>query len=422
MSWQEDLQQLDTALAGGQISADDYRRRRDEVLAKASGGAPGQGAQVPPAQPMGQPAGQPTGQPTGQPSTPPPGIPQQQAPAPSQGYFPPPFRWQTTPPPQPQQPSEAGNSAEETQTMRPVGQSDAERTQVVPSQGDRTQVVQGRPGDRTQVVPGSPNSGGFAAQYYTQQPDGPSWQGQESTPWGGSEFPPLGAAGNWGLKQGPEIFETGGGGKSRWIIAIVAAVVVLALIGGGIWWFTSGNKGSAQAGTTPTTTHRPPPTSTTPAGPKQPLAGLPGRQDPGASGPTTVQMSLQKQMFAPSEASLMADCGATDGVTQTLFQDTWLTQVHVFTCSSATAAMTAAQALLAKQGGFGYRQIAGPNGLPTMYADHLTDVPNVPVDERTFYNNGTTLVRIEVRGHDQAAANQGLAESVTAVDTNYPGK
>jgi hypothetical protein len=37
MSWQDELAQLDSALASGQISADEYRTRRDRVIAQASG-------------------------------------------------------------------------------------------------------------------------------------------------------------------------------------------------------------------------------------------------------------------------------------------------------------------------------------------------------------------------------------------------
>jgi hypothetical protein len=349
MSWQEDLQQLDTALAGGQISADDYRRRRDEVLAKASGGAPAQGGQVPPAQPSTPPPGfaQPSTPPPGfaqpgtpppgfaqpqQPSTPPPGTPQ---PQPSQGYFPPPFRWQTTPPQQspqqsPQQPSQPTNPAEETQTIAPVQQptgQDADRTQVVPgsaTNAERTQAIQARPGDRTQVVQpgyGGQNTGGYNAQYYTE---GPGWQGGgDSTPWGGAEFPPLGPAGNWGVKQGPEVFETGGGGKGKRVIAIVAAVVVLALIGGGIWFFTSGNKNNDnQAGggghpTTVTTTTKPKPT---PAHPDEPLL----QQVPpviGTQHARSAELSVSQALHRPIIDQSMATILTQAGVQQMVWRD-----------------------------------------------------------------------------------------------------
>src|SRR6266496_2319295 len=39
MTWQERLRQLDARLAGGELSANDYRRARDEILAEASSGS-----------------------------------------------------------------------------------------------------------------------------------------------------------------------------------------------------------------------------------------------------------------------------------------------------------------------------------------------------------------------------------------------
>src|SRR5262245_27964003 len=109
MSWQDELAQLDSALASGQISADEYRTRRDRVIAQASG-------QSAPEQPQ---------------------HPQQQA------------------------------GAEPTHVFRPVNPAQAQgyedRTQIVPggqqgNGGDRTQVV-GRGGgdaDSTQIVPNMP--------------------------------------------------------------------------------------------------------------------------------------------------------------------------------------------------------------------------------------------------------------------------
>src|ERR1700743_1596341 len=135
MSWQEDLHQLDTALAGGQISADDYRRRRDELLAKASGGAPDQST---PGSPAGQPSTPPPGfaqpgtpppgfaQPNPQQHTPPPGTPQPGTPPPgnpqpSQGYFPPPFRWETARPQhQPGQQQPAQQQPAQSQQQNPA--------------------------------------------------------------------------------------------------------------------------------------------------------------------------------------------------------------------------------------------------------------------------------------------------------------
>src|SRR3954471_4140736 len=83
VTWQEELSQLDGALASGQISADDYRRERERILAVATGGS---GQQKPP--------------------KPGPGAPVHRG----QDAFPPPFKWTTErpaqPPPQPSQPQQ----------------------------------------------------------------------------------------------------------------------------------------------------------------------------------------------------------------------------------------------------------------------------------------------------------------------------
>src|ERR1700743_470604 len=67
MSWQDDLGELDPALADGTISADVYRRRRDEILAAAA-------------------------------SSPSRATPDDQPTSRAQGPFAPPFRWTSTSP------------------------------------------------------------------------------------------------------------------------------------------------------------------------------------------------------------------------------------------------------------------------------------------------------------------------------------
>lgn len=92
MGWQDELRELDAMLAAGTVSADEYRRKRDELLSRASGSAtpvkpsPGQQTATRPAgQGPAQPGqGQPTPPPgfqTPGPPTPAPGMPRHQAPS-----------------------------------------------------------------------------------------------------------------------------------------------------------------------------------------------------------------------------------------------------------------------------------------------------------------------------------------------------
>jgi hypothetical protein len=188
MSWQEDLAELDRSLAEGRISADDYRRRRDEILSAASG----------------------------------PGTPAQ----PNSGPFAGPFRWDAVPAANPAPPN--ADATQVVSTGKPPASPDADRTQYV-------RPVTPPPGN-----PLPPQGQGWQSGPPTTTP-----------PWGGGDgFSPVMDPNPGWLAQGPEVFEESSGGGKR-VLAIVGAVLVLALIGGGIWYFTrNGSDPNQQAGQT----------------------------------------------------------------------------------------------------------------------------------------------------------------------------
>ncbi len=263
MSWQEELRKLDEELAAGQISADDYRVRRDQVLSSAvSLGSTGQ----PPA---------PKSEATRfiqQPSPfPPPPEPQPKQPTPPSPTAPPPS---------------AEPNADKTQVVG-TNQSDADKTQIVTGQdqvwqtarpsgpdSERTQVVPGIPGVPPQSVAGGhlprPAPGMFPPQQQGFPPP-PGWQQQPeedlSPPWAGSTFPPLAATGSpdW-ARQGPEVFEdTPSSGSGKRILLILLVVLVLGGIGAGVY-FLAINKEDAPSnqGGPPTTGQPTQPTSKAP--------------------------------------------------------------------------------------------------------------------------------------------------------------
>lgn len=397
MTWQEELRRLDEELAAGQISADEYRVRRDQLLSSAVSSTP----ESRPTQPPSQEATQFVA-----PIQPPP----QQPPAP--------------------QPPQAGTN-------------DADKTQIVPGDADRTQAVGGwqtsRPtgpdADRTQAVPGVPGqayAGGTPPRPAPGQSPFPpppgyqqGWQGEEdmSSPWAGSEFPPLVPTGSpdW-IRQGPEVFERSTKSRKGPVAAIVAGVLVVALVGVGIWWFATKDKGGgsgSQQTAQPTVTG---PTKTTPSGPPRPLSGVDGEIDAKVSGPITVAQAAEKHQFSPEEATILGECSARDGQVEVLYRETWYTLVHVFRCTESSAREASVTKLLKQQEAYGFTTLSAPQNLSGMIIENATDVPDAPVDARVFYVSGDNIVRVEVRGHSKIDVGDGLAEILTVTTKNYPAK
>jgi len=222
MAWQDELRELDNALAEGRISADDYRRRRDEVLSGSAG-----------------------------------------TPAPSplnQGAANAPFRWTATPPSGPQS------------GPQPVVNPDA--TQVVTPQAPTAANPNANP-DATQVVnTGARNPDSERTQYVRPvQPQG-GWQAGPPQQ-GGSAAPPpwlsgdnsFGSESNPGwVSHGPEVFDEESSGAGKKILIVLLVVLVLGGIGTGVYFLVNRQGGGGEAtqaqstSQTPTTTSKPKPT------------------------------------------------------------------------------------------------------------------------------------------------------------------
>jgi hypothetical protein len=397
MSWQEELQQLDSELAQGRVTPEDYRQRRDQLLGLAQqAGAPGPGA------------------PTGPPSQPVPAQPEQAAPSP----FGAPFRWQPSNP-------GAEPAAESTTIMPPITDlpqagDHAERTQVVRGGTAGVQPQQGpENAERTQVVrnPQQPNfpppnyQGGFGVQ---QQSQG-NWN--QPAPWDNDNDMPLPnpSSLNW-MRQGPEVFEEHKRSRGK-IIGIVAVVVVLLAAGFGAYmiWGRSGPSTPTAGGSTTTVA---PTTTTKPSDPL--LADIAGTslisEDHKVTDFTAVQ-GLNYLTSGPKDSEVAAyEAGNPSTVRFALSKnggDTLI--VLVVKEGSADAAKQAKTQLVTLQTGYGQKTETAPAGVS---ATGLDTIPGAsPVLRRAHYTSGAYVVRIEVSGTSVSSVEKDFTNTITAQTT-----
>nr|WP_042184145.1 hypothetical protein [Kibdelosporangium sp. MJ126-NF4]CEL16099.1 High molecular weight glutenin subunit x precursor [Kibdelosporangium sp. MJ126-NF4]CTQ94025.1 hypothetical protein [Kibdelosporangium sp. MJ126-NF4] len=442
MSWQEDLRQLDQALAEGRIHADDYRKRRDQLLATATGATTPPAAAEPasnpfPAQQPQQPPSNPF--PAQQPQQPPPSnpFPAQQPPSnpfpaqqpsqqlpvpphqaeatqvhqpgqqpPNSGPFPTPFRWE---------PSAGG--AESTQIVGQQQSGNPEVTQVVgsqpsaPGEAERTQIVRPvhQPGDQ----PGMP-----------QQHQAP-WQStppnpNQGSPWGVDDQPMPSLQPTW-LAQGPEVFAEDKGSKfGKGAKILVALVLVIGLGVGAYFVFFTGKDENKPGATTP-----PPTPTAAPSPPPKPrdelsIADMPGKAADYAQ-VKTFEDAKKVNFLTPDEVRILTDAGA--GKARLAVSDTPEgVNAAIFTTAttSAETATVARDKLAEQQLVYGATAIESPpTGVVAAKADKKGQTPALI---RAHYAHKGTLVRIQVTGNDLVAVTEAfndlLAEQLKILAAN----
>ena len=370
MSWQDELRKLDEELASGRISADDYRSRRDQIMASAvspTNQAPGGGESTTVMQPV-QPPGQPT----------------------------------------------------------PGGGEDGDKTQIVSGQqvdSDRTQAVGGwraaPPDDpnRTQVVPGVPPQSfaggrgprpapGMQGPGYQGTP--PPWENEEpmAAPWAGQEFPPMGAnTPDWTL-QGPEVFETDKKSSKGKVIGIVAIVVVLLGIAAGAYFIFKPKDNQQAGGGGGDDKSSSQPATTTSEKPKGPIAELPGKSSDTAD-VDTFQKVVELNYLTKDEINVY-QTGKAGKATIALAKDGDIQFVVLVTeQSDEQAAATAATALNQIQQQFNHMtQRSAPAGVFASANEQASRGPII----RAHYASGNKVVRVQVQGPDLDKVNDAFEQ------------
>jgi hypothetical protein len=399
MSWQEELQQLDSELAQGRVTPEDYRLRRDQLLGVAQSQQP---PQTPPGGQPAQPADKPASSPFGQP-----------------------FRWQPPASQQAQPPAES--AAESTQVLRPItdepAADSAERTQVVRNTG-------GDSAERTQVVPNT----GFAAtqnlgpqtpapwQPMPQQP-GIGQQPQEygAAPWS-NELPPDFGKASWPL-QGPEVFDTGKNGrKTGKIIAIAVAAVLVVGLGTGIYFFTVGSKGNtattttaatSATSTTPTTTTPPPPKL-----PSGPFVQVPGKQVYNVDYP--IADAVTNRAPTEQEVNLLKNAGVVSvGAVVTTADPNLHEGIWAFKAGAGAdpkAVLTAIDNLYSQAG---YKTVTADIPTGVLARTLPATPPDTQTAFRAHYISKGYVIRVEAYSPDAAAAEKAFRDLLKIETQKY---
>ena len=342
MTWQDELRALDANVAAGKISAEEYRRIRDDVLAKsamesaASGPNPQQSAPRP-----GMPGTPPPGFP--QPGTPPPGFPQPGTP---QGFG------------APGAPG-APQSPESTQYLPPVTGN--------PNPGEKTQVVPAGDAERTQIVSSGqwrPSAGGGQQPWPAQgQPPAQGAPGGDSAPpWGQSDFEPIKSGPEAWLRQGPEAFDSKSGGRGKTIGIVIASVLVVAVAVAAVLYFVNRGNGPTQqqaqqqtssaATTTTKPLPAPPAAKAAPVDTQHALIDPPGVVRSGG-GPLDLATLGNDNLLPGPMVTALTQAGMTDGLLKTTTDNGVTIGLYAFTVRSQADASTVAHAYASVQTGGG---------------------------------------------------------------------
>ena len=362
MAAEDDLPTLDAQVASGQISIDDYLRRRAAIAGGPAHPGSGPAAASESAGPQPGPAERPAGQTAAQAAAPP--------------------EWNAA------APLNAGGAG------------------PTPDVGEP-----GRPGPTTppgSAVPPSWRPDPVAPVWTTTAGGGGGDQPPGRPAWGGRPEPAPGSTPPKKRKTGPLIA----------ILALVAALVVA----GGVWFALRGDDNDNPDGPPPLSGSSSTSSSATPTeSPDEgdgvrigPLAGVTTQGD--VSGTRTLAAAVDSGQMLPEERAALAACGATSGVVEAfLVNGKWSSRSWNFECSSVDGAKKA----LATMDKF-FRDLSfAPVDVGSNVNGYLRSEPG---DYRLHaqYVSDRTVVISEVSSAEAAISTDATKQFVTAASKKLP--
>ncbi|RZS37475.1 hypothetical protein EV193_10530 [Herbihabitans rhizosphaerae] len=340
MTWQEDIRRLDDELSEGVVSSEEYRRRRDEILASASGAGPATTSSpfmrkveptsaAPPEEPE-EPAERTVASnmdsvevtkaiKPAKPAQPPAVEPAERTEVVELAE----------PDEKPEKPepvaAQKKDELEATQTVKPPAErqknDETTETRIPAALAEFTPTSRAKhdpAADATQVINPDITAPHPTATWSSRLPEPttrPDPGVLPARPAGPPAFPPPGPA---VPIQGRDVFASSAKSSSKKPLLIgLVVLLVLALAGAGVWWFVLRDKPADQAQTQPqspppstSSTAAPPPTSQAPPAARATLTGLTlaGQADP-RSGDLTVAKARDSQLIVAPEATLLEQAG-----------------------------------------------------------------------------------------------------------------
>lgn len=407
MTWQEELRRLDEDFSAGNITADEYRVRRDQVLSSAVAPPVDEQVQRPAENSESTQI-----------------VPPVQPPGPNQ-----------------QPPEQHAPSSDATQVVDPSlygdqqvvdpslyrGQPDADRTQAVPPSWEQHGPSSG--GFPAQFGPTSggfpaqqPYPGGFAPQqpyggFAPQQPHSGGFPAQQPAPmeneplWGGDELPAAAPpmADDW-INQGPEWSKDDDGkGRTGKIIGGVLGVVVLLGLAFGAWWlWLSGDGGNEGQRRNPPATN--PPSQTTSAAPTSQAPEVFGPlilPEGEGSGPVSyaAEEVAEKKPLPEPDLKLLSKYDLTEARSVVVRQGSTAITLWSFSTDDADKLF---KAFLKDQKRFGFKEVSGTgDDVPVASATQENNDKKVRV-YRAHYVSDSLVIRVEAFNTDKATAREAF--------------
>lgn len=393
MTWQEDLRRLDEDFSSGQITADEYRVRRDQVLSSAvRPDAPQQ-----PTQSDGEQT-----QIVG-PVQPPPGQPE---------------------PPSPDA-TQVVNRSQYDETPNYNVPGDADQTQAVQWGYDQYPGQASPPAGFPAQQPHSggfpaqqpPHSGGFPAQYpqpgaFPGHPSPPGGFPAQSQPaqdeplWGG-ELPAGGppVADEW-ITQGPDSFDEDGKGKTGRIIGGVVGVLVILGLAFGAWWLWLSDDGKPTTPPVAEPSGKQKPTTaptTTPPGPETfgPII-MPEGETNGPATYSAQQLAKDKPLPA-NDLTTLKEYDVAEARAIVVRQGSTAITLWAFDTDDPKKLRNA---LVKDQKRFGFKDVEGTaDDVPMASATQENNDQDVKVF-RGHYMSGSFVIRVETFDKDAKTARE----------------